>query len=337
MRFRVDAAIYRAQHHGLAAGLAAVVRVWHFMLNPRQKSAGAQALVDLDRRFRALLAQDLANVRAGYYPRELLFQLPVGDYLRLLPSGLAEMPRVLLRAQRNRYHDLPRSIDLSGYPRYYRRTFHWQSDGWLSERSARFYDAGVELLFLGTGDVMRRMALPPLVDHLRHRARARVLDLACGTGRFLLQARRAFPAALLAGLDLSPFYVAKARRLLREAPEVALQVGNAEASGLPDESFDAVTSTFLFHELPADARRRVLAEAHRLLVPGGRLVICDSAQLGVSDALDQMLTAFPTLYHEPYFKGYLQDDLAALCREAGFQVVSDATHLVSRVVAADRR
>ena len=40
--------------------------------------------------------------------------------------------------------DLPAHVDRSRYPRYYLRTFHWQTDGWLSERSARLYDPSVE-------------------------------------------------------------------------------------------------------------------------------------------------------------------------------------------------
>ena len=49
-----------------------------------------------------------------------------------------------------RYDDLPAEAKPETYPRYYRRTFHWQSDGWLSDRSARIYDASVEYQKGGT-------------------------------------------------------------------------------------------------------------------------------------------------------------------------------------------
>ena len=49
-----------------------------------------------------------------------------------------------------------------------------------------------------------------------------------------------------------------------------------------------------------------------------------------------MLHRFPATYHEPYFKGYLRDDIAALLRDVGFEVESSEPYLVSKVVVARR-
>ena len=92
------------------------------------------------------------------------------------------------------------------------------------------------------------------------------------------------------------------------------------------------TSVFLFHELPADARRRVMREAWRVLKPGGRFVVCDSAQLADSADIADALYSFPATYHEPYYKSYLRDDLAAVMDECGFEVETSVPHLVSKVV-----
>ena len=70
---------------------------------------------------------------------------------------------------------------------------------------------------------------------------------------------------------------------------------------MPDESCDAVTSVFMMHELPPDARRAVIGEAARVLKPGGRLVLVDSLQHGDEPDYDAILTRFPESYHEPYF------------------------------------
>ena len=50
----------------------------------------------------------------------------------------------------------------NGLPRYYQQNFHFQTDGYLSDHSARLYDFQVESLFAGTADVMRRRAYVPI-------------------------------------------------------------------------------------------------------------------------------------------------------------------------------
>jgi len=325
------------RHRGLAVGTGLGHAIWKRLLNPGAPALKKRTVQILATRFDELLARDLANVRSGYYPRRLLHQIPLLEYVSRLPEALLDLPRVLLRRYRGRYDELPASAKPETYPPYYRRTYHWQSDGWLSDRSARLYDASVEFLFGGTADVMRRMAIPPLVDALRSIDSPRILDVACGTGRFLSQVAAALPSARLYGLDLSPFYVRHARRALDPALDTTLMVENAEKMPFADESFDAATSVFLFHELPPRVRRAVATEIRRVLAPCGTLVVCDSAQLGDSGEIADALHAFPAGYHEPYYKGYLRDDLAQLLRECGFTVQGSESHLVSKVVVARKR
>lgn len=328
-------AAYRAQHRALAfqAALAGeAIRVLATRSLRRPRDAAPARLIAA--RFEALMARDLDNVEAGLYPRELLFQLPIAAYARRLPALLGDLPRVAQRARRRNFRDLPREVDLEVYPPYYRRTFHWQTDGYLSRRSAALYDLGVELLFGGTADVMRRQVIPPITRLLREQpGPARLLDLACGTGRTLRQIAVAHPDLSLVGVDLSRFYLDEAREVLR-GRNARLAVANAEALPLADGSFDAVTCVYLLHELPLDARRRVLAEARRLLRPGGLLVIEDACQPADSPELTGVLHRFPRDLHEPYFRSYLRHPLASLARQAGFAVESVEPHLVSVVVAA---
>lgn len=332
---RVDRARYRTRHRGLAFLLGAYMEMWYRMVKPGIYP-GRHELELLHRSFEDLLAADLDNVEAGRYPRDLLFSMPLGTYLRTLPEAILDQPRIYQRARRGRFDDLPASVSPESYPAYYCRNFHWQTDGWLSRRSARLYDISVELLFGGVADVMRRMALPPVVDGVRNVARPRVLDIACGTGRFLASLGRALPRGELVGVDLSPFYVAHARQETPAHANMQFMVENAESMSFDDGAFDAATSVFLFHELPKDVRRRVMREAYRVLRPGARFVICDAAQLEGSGPLRCFLERFPEIYHEPYFKGYLRDDLETALERCGFQVERSEMHFVSKVVVARR-
>jgi ubiquinone/menaquinone biosynthesis C-methylase UbiE len=331
----IDRARYQARHHALAIALGTYMGLWHRRIQPDVRPEPA-ALRDLHRSLAALLATDLANVEAGHYPRELLHDIPYGAYLRALPELFLDQSNIFRRALGQHHDELPAEAHPERYPAYYRRTFHWQTDGWLSHRSARLYDVSVEILFGGVADVMRRMALPPLLSGIRHHPHPRVLDVACGTGRFLDCVRRIVPGAQLSGIDLSPFYIAHARAQLRGAPHVALSAQNAESLSFADASFDAVSSVFLFHELPRDVRRNVAREALRVLRPGARFVICDAAQQRDAGGRRFFLENFPSLYHEPYFKSYLRDDLERVLAEVGFEIESSQVHFLAKIVTARR-
>jgi ubiquinone/menaquinone biosynthesis C-methylase UbiE len=292
-------------------------------------------------RYWELLARDFENARSGLYPRDLLFDVPLASYAQSLPRFLLDAPRILGRIEAGDYADLPKDVNLSEFPAYYRRNFHWQTDGYLSRHSAALYDLGVELLFIGVADVMRRQALAEVMRRER-RSPVRLLDVGTGTGRFLSQAARALPGAEIVGLDLSPWYVEHAREQLAAgaagsmvgAGAVRVELGNAEQLPFPDASFDVVTSIFLLHELPRRVRRNVLSEMRRVLTPGGLLVIEDAAQASDAPELAPVLAQFSSDMHEPFFADYQDDDLAVLLAGAGFSGVSVGSHFVAKVASA---
>ncbi|MFN7952376.1 MAG: class I SAM-dependent methyltransferase [bacterium] len=334
----VDRAAYLGQQLALWAQSLALTETARRVSRQPPPDIPKHAFRHVNRRFLGLLREDLENVAAGHYPRDLLFQIPVRQYAARLPLILADAPNILKRIRRENYRDLPDDVDLDRYPPYYRRTFHWQTDGYFSRRSAELYDVGVEILFRGTADIMRRQVIPPVTRFLRERGQAagvtRLLDVACGTGRTLSQLAASHPDLRYFGVDLSPYYVQVARKNLSEVEDVSLLAENAEHLPFVDGYFDIVTSVYLFHELPRNARRNVVREMLRVLEPGGLLVIEDSAQISDSPELAPVLAGFAKEFHEPFYRDYTEDDLAALLAAEGFEVLSSDPKLVAKVVVA---
>ncbi len=301
--------------------------------------AGQEAvLADL----RALLRRDWANIEAGVYrmPHDLLDE-PVGA-LRRARRYFRDL-RAVERRRHGRGHDeVLRQADdaaLRGrYPRYYLQNFHFQTGGWLSPDSAEIYDHQVEVLFGGGADAMRRQALVPLAAFLRGRrtAETRLIDIACGTGRFLTFVKDNYPRLPVTALDLSPHYLAQAARSLRRWRGVETLQAPAEATGLPDAGFDLASCIYLFHELPPKVRPRVAAEIARLLKPGGRLLFVDSIQKGDAPAYDGLLDYFPVAFHEPYYGSYVSCDLEGLFAAAGLTTLSVERAYFSRVMVLEK-
>ena len=140
-------------------------------------------------------------------------------------------------------------------PRYYLQNFHFQTGGWMTDELAS--QPQVEVLFNGTANATRRQALPPLHEVFagRDQRKLRLLDIGCGTGRFLDFLKQAWPRLPALGLDMSEPYVKYARRHLKRWSRINLTVGNAETLPVPDESQDAVTSFFC----STNCRRRCAA------------------------------------------------------------------------------
>ncbi len=280
-----------------------------------------------------LQAQDAENVRAGLYPA-MMDEDSIAAHFDALKRMFADLPVSNERRLAGRGDEVAEKIEAKDLPDYYARNFHYQTDGYLSEESARLYDIQVDTLFVGTSGAMRRAVLPPIAEHVRGRDQRTLsmLDVACGTGRFLSQAAQAFPALPMTGIDLSAAYVEAARARLAGRRNVSVIEGNAEALPFPDASQDIVTSIFLYHELPGDVRRRVTREIFRVLKPGGLYAMADSLQWGDVPDYDGILEAFPVRFHEPYYEHYLGDDLAALFRECGFERVETSLAFLSKVV-----
>ncbi|MDA1196013.1 MAG: methyltransferase domain-containing protein [Planctomycetota bacterium] len=130
----------------------------------------------------------------------------------------------------------------------------------------------------GTLRTQAEMIFPlerPILERLGLRATGRLADLGCGTGQFAGRAATAWPDLEIVGLDMFDRHVALAREAFpAEAhPHLSFVQGDARATDWADGSFGAVTIRHVLHALP-DAEA-IVAEAYRLLRPGGLFYVLD--------------------------------------------------------------
>ncbi len=252
------------------------------------------------------------NIAQGVYPLSALdFENPIAharSFFEVLRDGF----RVAWRMRNNQTKDFDSQSEQlrQGLPQYYTRNFHFQTDGYLSEPSARRYDHQVEILFTGAAGAMRRMILPVLKLHTQDQGQW--LELACGAGSATRPVLETFTKAKITALDLSSPYLKVAQEKLRNYPNIDFIQGDATNLDFKNETFSAVYCVYLLHELPRREREKVIQEAYRVLKPGGLLVFADSLQTGDESSLDWALERFPKVYHEPFYKDYLSDKLEDL-------------------------
>jgi arsenite methyltransferase len=124
-----------------------------------------------------------------------------------------------------------------------------------------------------------------LLDQLHLRGDERILDLGCGRGAVLLMAAQHLTTGRAVGVDLWRSFdqsgnslEATRRNAIAEgvADRVELHTANMTALPFADSSFDVVVSSVAIHNISRRAdREKAIAEAVRVLRPGGRLMIAD--------------------------------------------------------------
>ena len=168
------------------------------------------------------------------------------------------------------------------------------------------------------------------------RAGETVLDLGSGGGiDVLLSARRVGPTGRAYGLDMTDDMLALARRNAAEASvtNVEFLKGRIEAIPLPDASVDVIISNCVIN-LSGD-KRRVLAEAFRVLKPGGRFAVSDVVVRGGATPVPAAVRRSMELWVGCVAGALEEAEFLALLGEVGFV---DATIEPTRVYrSADAR
>lgn len=288
-----------------------------------------------------ILRQDSDNIAQGYYPAQVIFQEnPFSHYSRI-PLLMTDAFRAT--QQRNQKKSaIFEDKDLEyvqEVPEYFRRNFHFQKGGYLNDDSAALYDHQVEILFSGTAQAMRRQIIPSLKKHfnLSNGEGLHFLEIGSGTGSLTRAVALAFPKAQITCLDISPHYLKHAQKKLAEFKRVDYAQGLGENLQYKDQTFDAVFSCYLFHELPEKIRDQVVAEKHRVLKENGYLGIVDSIQTDDDVSLNWALEQFPVDFHEPFYKNYVGAKVEDILLKYDLKEVSTDIAFLTKIVSAVKR
>ncbi|MGC5343749.1 class I SAM-dependent methyltransferase [Streptomyces sp. DT171] len=151
----------------------------------------------------------------------------------------------------------------------------------------------------------------------------RVADLGCGPGHVTAHLDALGLAAF--GVDASPAMIELARQ---DHPGLRFDVGSMAASDIADGELDGVLSRWSVIHTPPRELPAVLAEFHRVLAPGGHLLIGFSASDDPSHPTQVFDHAVAPAYR------WWPDHLAAMLREAG---LAEVARMVREPQPTDRR
>jgi len=178
-----------------------------------------------------------------------------------------------------------------------------------SDRSREFFNSQTVQNMPSPGQTWRALC-SGLIGLIRNQ---RIVDLGCGNGRLAILLAQAGNA--VTGIDTSEEQIRLARENALLLPRTAgasapgpdFRNAPMEGTGLPDAAFDAVILSQSLHH--AAKPKEAIAESHRLLASGGRILILDL----LAHSEEWMRTRFGD-----FWLGFTQTDLETWLRDSGF-------------------
>jgi ubiquinone/menaquinone biosynthesis C-methylase UbiE len=158
----------------------------------------------------------------------------------------------------------------------------------------------------------------------------KILDLGCTIGHNTGSWKDQFPAAEVHGIDVAAPCLRYAHaRAEAQGRAIHFTQMNAELLEFPDASFDVVFSSMFLHEVPTKGIEKIMAEAYRVLKPGGLMLHMELPPNSQLSPYDAFYLDWDSAYNnEPFYKPFRDLSPEGLCRRAGF----DANKYVQFVI-----
>ncbi len=147
----------------------------------------------------------------------------------------------------------------------------------------------------------------------------KILEVGCGTGTLLLLSKMVVgESGEVEGTDIAPGMITKANQKAENAKlKINFKVASVNKLPHPDNTFDLVISSLMFHHLPVTLKREGMIEIYRVLKKGGRFFLCD---FGSPNLLTVLLMG-PLFIWMSSTRFHLLGRLPALLRTARFKTV----------------
>jgi SAM-dependent methyltransferase len=212
-------------------------------------------------------------------------------------------------------------------PKYTSHEIHMQPGGYVGDPFAgHIYHYGTNMFFAGRNnqdelhiDHAKSITLP------KDGKVKRVLEYGCGSGQLTVATKERFPDAEVWGIDIGGPMVRYAHmRAVDLGVDVNFAQRLAEDTKFPDNHFDIVYSHLFYHEMTKDASEAAIAEAHRILRPGGVLFPIDlwsRDERPGRQAYQKYNYWFNHRWNdEVWFMEYAELDLEGTMQKVGFEV-----------------
>lgn len=181
-----------------------------------------------------------------------------------------------------------------------------------------FRKGGYAAVDVGADIYAQRIAV---LDQLpKDREYRRIYECGSGGTPTLAMLRKKFPDAELVGADLSGAMQETGHEMAQAMDlNVQLKQEDCRDTSEPDDHYDAVIAYAVFHETPDDVCRDIIIEMHRILAPGGTMLISDPGPLRALTPYQAVLYDWEQANREePYFGASIRRNLRQIMRDAGF-------------------
>ena len=209
------------------------------------------------------------------------------------------------------------------FPTYLLAEYHGLPNGYFSKHFTHGYVRTFDKVMLGSMTKLRERIAAAFAGF------DRVLDIGSGGGQqAAVLAASGIPEVV--GIDASPYLVAHAHQ---NFPQLQFHARAAEETGFPNADFDAICLSFVFHEIPPKYADLAIAEIHRILKPGGELIIAEPSSLQLELQAMDLFRRFGWrgLYfrqlarhmHEPFLVPWQSKDHVQWLATNGFSLVEE--------------